>query len=133
MTSREGTFTDVIPWRGKSSGEMLSIVRERAIEGCRAAFSAIICGHTYVYMCKSRVQKIDPCYWFCDKITLEHISCRADAMVLAGALQRNTWHLSMQVSLSLATKAKSLKNTRRLKLIPITVQPRDFHTSKRLH
>lgn len=49
----------------------------------------------------------------CD-FTLEHISCRADAMVLAGALQRNTWHFSMQVSLSLATKAKSLRRTRRL-------------------
>ena len=33
-------------------------------------------------------------------------------MVLAGALQRNTWHFSMQVSLSLATKAKSLQGNR---------------------
>ncbi len=51
---------------------------------------------------------------FNSDLTLEHISCRADAMVLAGALQRNTWHFSMQVSLSLATKAKSLQRARRL-------------------
>lgn len=42
--------------------------------------------------------------WF----TLEHISCSAMAMALAGALQRNTWHFNTQLSLSPATKAKSL-------------------------
>lgn len=41
--------------------------------------------------------------------TLEHISCRALAMPLAGTLQWKTWHLRTQVSLSLATKAKSLQ------------------------
>ena len=47
--------------------------------------------------------------WAGDSLTLEHISCSAVAMALAGALQRNTWHFSTQLSLSPATKAKSLK------------------------
>lgn len=47
--------------------------------------------------------------WAGDPLTLEHISCSAVAMVLAGALQRNTWHFNTQLSLSPATKAKSLK------------------------
>lgn len=34
---------------------------------------------------------------------LEQISCRLVAMFLAGASQRNTWHLSIWVSLSRAT------------------------------
>lgn len=50
--------------------------------------------------------------------TWEHIPCSALAMPLAGTLQRKTWHLSTQVSLSLATKAKSLRGRGGLSAVP---------------
>lgn len=90
---------------------MLSIVRDRGTDGGIAAFSAMICKHIQIitFVRVHQIKSYTLIGTSKQALTLEHISCRAEAMVLAGASQRNTWHFSMHVSLSLATKAKSLQ------------------------
>lgn len=115
---------EVAPCSGRSSVETGSFVVACDSPPLAIARSATIC-RRQVSQRHAHPQTPRPCPQPPGPLqpTLEHISCRALAMPLAGTLQWKTWHLRTQVSLSLATKAKSLQGHKQASETPAGAAP----------